>query len=350
VLGVVISGIPRGSQLAAASRSEQPHLPRLRALGDALEFGAGDLVLDAAGAQQIFAAKRVSLTAVQAIAVTERTEGWPAGLYLAAVIAKQSGGQAPAITGDDPYVADYLYREALAPHPEDRQRFLRRTAVLDQLSGPLCDAVLGSSGAAGELRRMEATSLFVISLDRRREWYRYHDLFREFLLGELRRAEPGIITTLHQRAADWYEANGSKALALEHQLRAANWDRSVRLIDELALPTNDSGQVSTLQRWLRAVGDTNIERYPPLAVMAAWVGVLTGDTGPGAAVGGVRGRCLVRRCACRWHGLLQLIPGDVARDHVCRGADGTADATLSFGAYHPVGGCGGHLPVPTIEA
>jgi len=155
----LISAIPRGSQLAAASRSRQPHLPRLRAAGDALEFGAGDLVLDAAGARQIFAIKQVSLTPEQAAAVTERTEGWPVGLYLAAAIAKASHGQASAVTGEDRYVADYLYSEALAPAPEDRQRFLRRTAVLDQLCGPLCDAVLGSSGAGEELRRMEATSL-----------------------------------------------------------------------------------------------------------------------------------------------------------------------------------------------
>jgi LuxR family transcriptional regulator, maltose regulon positive regulatory protein len=278
VLGVVLSAIPRGSQLAAASRSEQPHLPRLRASGDALEFGFGDLALDAVGAQQIFATKQVSLTPEQATAVTERTEGWPAGLYLAAMIAKQNRGQPPAITGDDPYVADYLYSEALARQPEDSERFVRRTAVLDQLSGPLCDAVLGSSGAAGELRRMEASSLFVISLDRRREWYRYHDLFREFLLGELRRTEPDVIATLHQRAADWYEANGSPALALEHLLHTTDWDRSVQLTAKLALPTFMAGQLSTVQRWLAALGDQNIARYPPLAVLACWEGVLTGDT------------------------------------------------------------------------
>jgi LuxR family transcriptional regulator, maltose regulon positive regulatory protein len=277
VLGVVISAIPRGSQLAAASRCEQPHLPRLRASGDVLEFGAGDLALDAAGTQQIFAYKQVSLTSGQAAAVTERTEGWPVGLYLAAVIAKQSHGQGPAITGDDPYVADYLYREALAQQPEDRQRFVLRTAVLDQLCGPLCDAVLGSSGAAGELRHLEASSLFVISLDRRREWYRYHDLFREFLLGELRRTEPEVITTLHQRAADWYEANGSPALALEHLLHTTDWDRSVRLVTKLALPMYQGGQLPTVQRWFRAIGDANIERYPPLAVLMCWAAMLTGD-------------------------------------------------------------------------
>jgi LuxR family transcriptional regulator, maltose regulon positive regulatory protein len=278
VLGVLISAIPRGSQLAAASRSEQPHLPRLRASGGALEFGARDLALDAAGAQQIFAAKQVSLTPELAAAVTERTEGWPAGLYLAAVIANQSHGQAPAITGDDPYVADYLYREAFIGQPEDTQRFVRRTAVLDRLCGPLCDAVLGSSGAAGELRRMEATSMFVTSLDRRREWYRYHDLFREFLLGELRRTEPGIVATLHQRAADWHERNGSPELTIEHLLQTNDWDRTVRLVAKLALPTYSAGHLPTLQRWYHAIDDAHIERYPPLAVHWCLVSALTGDT------------------------------------------------------------------------
>jgi LuxR family transcriptional regulator, maltose regulon positive regulatory protein len=278
VLGVVASRIPQGSQLAAASRSEQPHLPRLRALGDALEFGAGDLALDVAAARQIFASERVDLTNEQAAAVTERTEGWPVGLCLAALIARKSRGQERTVTGDNRYVADYLYREALLGQPEDVQRFLRRTAVLDQLCGPLCDAVLRSSGAAGQLRRLEASSLFVTPLDRRRQWYRYHALFREFLLGELDRTEPGLTTTLHRRAALWYEDNGSPALALEHLLHTGDWGHSVRLATALALPTFNAGQLSTLQRWLRAIGDANIERFPPLAIARCHEAAMNGDT------------------------------------------------------------------------
>jgi LuxR family transcriptional regulator, maltose regulon positive regulatory protein len=278
VLSVVIAAIPPGAQLATASRSEQPQLPRLRASGEALEFGAGDLALDAAGARQIFANAQVSLTGEQAAAVTERTEGWSVGLHLAALIAKKSGGQVRTVSGDDRYVTDYLYREALIRQPEDTQRFLRRTAVLDQLCVPLCDAVLGSSGAAGQLRRLEAASLFLIPLDRRREWYRYHGLFREFLLGELRRAEPGIMMTLHQRAADWYESTGSPVLALEQLLHTTDLDRSMRLATALTLPTYNAGQLSTVQRWLRVIGDANIERFPPLAVYRCWEAVLTGDT------------------------------------------------------------------------
>ena len=278
VLGLVISAIPDGSQLAAASRSEQPFLPRLRALGEAVEFGAGDLALDAYGARQIFANAQVTLTPDLAAAVTEKTEGWPVGLHLAALIAKESHSLAEGVTGADPYVADYLYRETLIQQPKAIQQFLRRTAVLDQLSAQLCDAVLQTSAAATHLRQLEEHGLFLTPLDRRREWYRYHALFRDFLLGELRRTEPGIIMALHQRAADWYESNESPALALEHLLHTVDWDRSVRLTARLALPTYMAGQLSTVQRWLATLGDATIAHYPPLAVLACWEGVLTGDT------------------------------------------------------------------------
>ena len=278
VLSVVISGVPRGSQLVAASRSEQPHLPSLRASGDVLEFLASDLALDAAGAEQIFSQARVSLTPEAAATVIDRTEGWPVGLYLAAVIAHDSNGGALTIAGDDRYVADYLYRESLSQLPENVQRFLRRTAVLDQLCAPLCDALLGESGAQDRLRSLEAFNSFLIPLDRRREWYRYHALFREFLLGELRRVEPEVILKLHLRAADWYEANGSPAMAVEHLLNTNERDRCVKLVTALVLPTYQAGHLSTVRRWLSALGDSTIEEYPPLAVLAGYIAVFTGQT------------------------------------------------------------------------
>ncbi|TCM38525.1 AAA ATPase-like protein [Kribbella sp. VKM Ac-2568] len=162
VLSVVISGIPRGSQLVATSRSEQPHIPRLRTSADAIELGAGDLALDAAGAEQIFAAADVQVSPDLIAGVTARTEGRPAGLYLAAAIARESPGQAVAVSGDDRYVADYLYRESLSQLPANTQAFLRRTAVLDQLNAPLCDALLGGAGGQQQLRTIEAPSSFLI--------------------------------------------------------------------------------------------------------------------------------------------------------------------------------------------
>ncbi len=281
VLGVVISGIPEGSQLAVASRSEEHHLPVLRAKGEALEFGPGDLAVDATGAQQIFDHAQVSISPQQAATVTERTEGWPTGIYLAALIARKTRGQDPTVTGDDRYVADYLYHEVLSRQPEELQEFLRRTAVLEQLSGPLCDAVLGSSTAAATLRHLEDCCLFLTPLDRRRAWYRYHPLLREFLLGELRHRDPDALRTLHRRAADWYESNGSPQQALEHLLHTDDWDRAMRQAAALTLPMYGAGQMATNQRWYRAIGDERIARYPPLAVMRCYEAVLTGDA-PGA--------------------------------------------------------------------
>ena len=137
VLSVVISGIPRGSQLVRRVAPSSLICPGCGLRGTH-GVRAGDLALDAAGAEQIFSAAHVSLTREQAATVTERTEGWPVGLYLAALIARDSHGEALTISGDDRYVADYLYREALIQLPESEQRFLRRTAVLDQLC---CSAV-----------------------------------------------------------------------------------------------------------------------------------------------------------------------------------------------------------------
>jgi LuxR family maltose regulon positive regulatory protein len=275
-LGIVVSGIPEHSQVVTASRSEQPHLPSQRPSGGVLELLVHDLALDAAGAEQIFAAANLTVTPEIAAEVTERTEGWPAGLHLAAMIAIESTEGGLTIAGDDRFVADYLYRESLSQLPEADQRFLRCTAVLDQLSAPLCDAVLGSSGAQERLRHLERSSVFLLPLDRRRGWYRYHGLFREFLLGELRRVEPEMITSLHLRAADWFEANGSPTMAVEHLLNTSERDRCVRLVTALALPIYQAGQLSTVVRWLSALGDAAIEGHPPLAVIAGWTATLDG--------------------------------------------------------------------------
>jgi LuxR family maltose regulon positive regulatory protein len=278
VLSVVISGIPRGSQFVAASRAEQPHLPRLRASGDAMELLAGDLALDASGAQQVFSEANVTLTPELAALVMARTEGWPVGLYLAALIARESDDEALNISGDDRYVADYLYRESFMQLPADLQLFLRRTAVLDEMSGSLCDALLDSSDGHDRLRRLEASHLFLVPLDRRREWFRYHGLFREFLLAELRRVEPNAVMKLQLRAADWYEVYGSKTKAIEQLLTTTERDRCVQLVTEAIVSAYNAGQLSTIQRWISAVGGPAVESYAPLAVLAGWIAALTGNT------------------------------------------------------------------------
>ena len=277
-LGVVIAGIPPGSQLVAASRDAQPHLARLRATDEAVELGALDLALDAAGTAQVFAATGVPLPPDVVTAVTARTEGWPVGVHLAALVARDegTGADAASLTGTDPSVADYLQREALRRLPDQTRRFLRRTAVLDDLTAPLCDAVLRETSSLRHLRELESAHLFVVPLDRHRRWFRYHALFRELLLDELLTTEPGVADTLRVRAADWYEAHGSPARAVEQLLAIDGHDRAARLVARVVMPLVQAGQVSTVDRWLDALGDATIRRHPTLAVLAGYVAVYEG--------------------------------------------------------------------------
>ncbi|HEY6934380.1 MAG TPA: LuxR C-terminal-related transcriptional regulator [Marmoricola sp.] len=277
VLRALLSAFPPGSQLVTASRWEQPMLARLRVAGDVLEIGTDALALDTAGTREVLERAHVEVPADLVAALTDRTEGWPVGVRVAALVGSTDRDQAAALTGEDPYVADYLHQEAFHRQPRARQRFLRRTAVLDELTGPLCETVLGSGPAGLELRRIEAQNLFLVALDRRRHRYRYHRLFREFLLAELQRTEPRIAPTLRARAADWYESRGRPEPALEHVLHTSDTPRAARLVAELALPTCGAGRLSTLQRWLQQLGDVDIGKSPELAVVAGWVAALAGD-------------------------------------------------------------------------
>ena len=231
--------------------------------------------------------------------------------------------------------------------PDDVQRFLRRTAVLDQLSAPLCDAILEESGSGARLRGLEATSLFLVPLDRRRGWYRYHALFREFLLAELRQVEPEAIAKLHLRAADWYESNGSPALALEHLLATTERDRCVQLVTELALPTYQAGQMSTVQRWLATLGGAAIEEYPPLAVLAGWIAVYDRPHRRRATVGGIRRHGRVRPDAGGRHRVVRVGAGHVAGADVSRRSRADGDRRRLRGrggaAVEPVARCGARL-------
>jgi LuxR family maltose regulon positive regulatory protein len=278
VLGVVLSGIPPGSQVVTASRTAQPHLPRMRAVGDAVEIQASDLTLGRGATEQIFAAAHVTVTPEQVVTVTETTEGWPIGLHLAAMIARDASQEAWTVSGDDRYVADYLHQEAMGKLDPAMQRFLRRNSVLDRLHGPLCDAIMEEPGSHERLRALEQSHALLTPLDRSREWYRYHPLFREFLLGELRRSEPDLIEKLHLRAADWFEAHGSPSMAVGHLLMTPEKDRCAQLVASLVPATYGAGQIATVQRWMSTLGESTITAYPPLAVLAGWVSALAGET------------------------------------------------------------------------
>ena len=277
VIGVVANAIPPGSQLVTASRYEQPHLPRWLAGRDAVEVTRADLALDPDGARQVLDGAGVALTAEEVEHLVDRTEGWPVGVYLATLIGRDSREEVLQISGEDRYIADYLYRETFSKLSDKVQELVRRTSILDLLSGPLCDSVLERHDSQARLRELEATTQFVFAVDRRRHWYRCHALFREFLLGELARVEPELVPDLHRRAAQWYDAHESPELAIDHLLEAGDRRRAAELVAKVAMPTFRTGQLATIRRWFTALGDAELEDYPPLAVLRAWFAASTGS-------------------------------------------------------------------------
>jgi LuxR family transcriptional regulator, maltose regulon positive regulatory protein len=204
--------LPVGSQLAIATRSAPPlPMARLRAARDLVEVGADDLAMDASEACVLLEAAGVQIDDADQGQLIERTEGWPVGLYLAALAIKAGGPEENAglrFSGDDRLMVDYLRSELLSRLSEGEVSFLTRTSVLERMCGPLCDSVLGASGSAARLAALEGSNLLLVALDRRAEWYRYHHLLQDLLGAELRRREPEVVPQLHLRAATWYEANG----------------------------------------------------------------------------------------------------------------------------------------------
>ena len=266
--------VPAGSQMALSARGG-PVFPlgALRARGLALEIGPADLRMDEAAARQLLSASGVELPDEQLTELTEHTEGWPAGLYLAALSIRARGLKAAGVatfSGSDRLVSDYLQSELLAHVPPENVRFLTRTAILHRMSGPLCDAVLEANGSAEILESRARSNLFLVPLDAHGEWYRYHHLFRELLRAELVRAEPELVPRLLARAADWCEANGQPEAAIGYAQEAGDVDRAARLVEQLAIPAYQSGHAATAERWLGWLeGKGALERNAAVAVLGA---------------------------------------------------------------------------------
>ena len=266
--------IPQGSVLVLTSRVK-PRLPiaSWRAQGALFEVGTDQLALSSREAAMLLAAAGAKLDDEDLLELIRRCEGWAAALYLAALSLNEDSNvldDPVRFSGDDRYLADYLRTEYLSGLRPGPMRFLRRTAVLDQMCGSLCDAVLDERGSAGELEKIERWNLFLVPLDRRREWYRYHHLFGELLRRELVEREPELVPVLHSRAADWYEARGDLESALEHAGAAGDRVRAARILSSIALPAYNSGRVATVESWLRQFDDmTQLERFPQVAVLGS---------------------------------------------------------------------------------
>ena len=280
ILAALVQSVPAGSQIVIASR-EEPLLPlaRWRAQGRMYEVGVPDLRLNELEAALLLDAVAVELDASQLSELTEQTEGWPAGLYLAA-LSLQAGAASPTGTegfsGSDRFVSEYFRFELLSRLPTVEARFLKHTSVLDRLSAGMCDAVLETRGSARMLETLGRTNGFEGPLDRRGEWYRYHHLFGQLLRDELERSDPELVPALNSRAMAWCLANDLTEAALVYGHAAGETEAVAGLVDALALSVYYDGRIETLEEWLSWFGDDELVQYPALAVYGAWVRALTG--------------------------------------------------------------------------
>jgi LuxR family maltose regulon positive regulatory protein len=274
VLEKLIRHVPAGSQIALTSWGRLGlALGPLRAQHGLLEIRAGDLAMTLPEATSLLKDNGIRMPRDKIEELVERTEGWPAALHLSALSLKQ--GQE-----DDRFLDEYLNEAILSRLPPRLVTFLTRTAALEQVCGPLCDAVLHASGSSRVLESLEQAGLLVLPADRRRTWYRYHHLFRKLLLSRLDRDEPELVPELLQRAARWCAANLRMESAVDYAMAAGEADLAARLLVETALAVHSKGGVAKLGEWFDWFDQRGlVEVYPAVATLGAWTHINLGDVG-----------------------------------------------------------------------
>jgi LuxR family maltose regulon positive regulatory protein len=286
---------PTTLHLVIASRSDPP-LPvaRLRAHSQTVELRAADLCFtEAEAAQFLNDVMGLHLDAGAVAALEERTEGWIAGLQMAALSMrdrKDVVGFIKGFSGTNRYILDYLLEEVLASQSLEIQRFLLCTSILERLTAPLCDAVLADDQgskrecddrltdleslflgqSASVLEELERANLFLVPLDDERKWYRYHHLFADLLRARLDQLSPGLSTRLHARAATWYESNGFYEEAIHHALAASDYPGAARLVEAVAETAWLNGHYATILAWTKAIPTELVHSRPWLCIWNAW--------------------------------------------------------------------------------
>lgn len=278
----LLEHLPPQMHLVIATR-ENPQLPlgRLRARGHLTELRAADLRFTPGEAATFLnQVMGFGLTLDEITVLENRTEGWIAGLQLAA-LSLHGREDIPAFirafAGDNRYIVDYLVEEVLQRQPDHVRSFLLQTSILDRLHGPLCDAVTGQEEGNAQLDALERGNFFVVPLDDRRRWYRYHHLFAAVLSAHLRADHPDQVAELHRRASTWYEQHGLAADAIRHALAAEDFARAADLV-ELALPAMQrSRQEAAVLGWLKELPDELVHCRPVLSVGYAWALLAGGE-------------------------------------------------------------------------
>ncbi len=275
-ISFLLEYLPAQMHLVITTRDD-PQLPlaRLRARAQLTELRAHDLRFDPTEAAEFLNhGMGLSLSAGDIAALEARTEGWIAGLQLAA-LSLQGHRDVPAFirafAGDHRYIVDYLVDEVLDHQPKSVRSFLLQTAILDRLNGPLCDAVTGQQEGNAKLEALEKGNLFIIPLDNKRHWYRYHHLFADVLRMHLMTEQPDQVSVLHRRASQWFEQNGSVADAIHHALAAEDFARTANLIERAVPEMLRRRQETAVLGWLKALPDELFQSRPVLGVYYAGV-------------------------------------------------------------------------------
>lgn len=280
----LLEHLPTTVHLVISTRVDPPlPLARLRARGELIELRAADLrfTVDEASAY-LDEVSGLDLATEQVAALEERTEGWAAALQLAALSMQHRSDLDEFIAGfagDDRYVMDYLLEEVLAHQPDHVRDFLLRTSVLDRLTGPLCDALTNDVDGTSVLIELERANLFVVALDDRRTWYRYHHLFADVLRARLLAQDPRLVLQLHQRASRWFEAQDLLTEAVRHALASRDAERAAFLVELAAPALRRSRQEATLLGWLGELPTETVRARPVLSAFMGYRLMLAGDIG-----------------------------------------------------------------------
>lgn len=277
LLGILVQQVPPGCHFVLVGR-DQPPLPvdRLLANHSLVRLGAHNLAMTPLEGLELLHADGVPVSKTEAEMIVERTEGWPAGLHLAALSLREQehlGKALATIAGTDRLIAEYLRAELLERLPRDRLAFMMKTAALDRLSGPLCDAVVRTSGSSAMLEQLERANIFLTAADRNRVWYQRHPMFGEMLLAELRRRSPMQERVQHRRAAEWFNANGYPDTALKHAMAARDIELAARIIAGNIHEYLSTGRAAIIRQWMEVLPVTELGtiRWFPAAAALAYV-------------------------------------------------------------------------------
>lgn len=270
-LSYLLERTPPHVHFFIASRN-QPSLPisRLRIEGHLVEFVADDLRFDIEETKAFFnECTELTFNNDELLDIFQRTEGWAAGMRMAALSINQKMNETKVVfnmTGKLRHVADYFFEEVLSKQPKDVQRFLLKTSILERMNASLCEAITNETNSSTILHQLERENLFLVSLDKDREWYRYHHLFQEFLHMQLQLSSPEQVKALHETAGRWFEENGFQQEALEHYLSSGNYEHALRLLERM-LPLMPNYEWAVLHQWLNRIPNSELFNIPIFFLM-----------------------------------------------------------------------------------